>query len=152
MNSACTADKILTELRSRGVRVEIGANGKLRLAPARAIEPALLERVREQKAELLALLRALPAEHRAAWTQSVTPDARHPTIPPEVRAKIETIEMEARLLGWPAELLWNAEFWDCPRGIAALLDADDEIAEVTPDYIGILKTRRDLLRFRRYVG
>ena len=152
MNGACTADKILTELRSRGVRVEIGANGKLRLAPARAIEPALLERVREQKAELVALLRALPAEHRAAWTQSVTPDARHPIIPPEVRAKIETIEMEARLLGWPAELLWNAGFWDCPRGIAALLDADDEIAEVTPDYIGILKTRRDLLKFRRHVG
>jgi hypothetical protein len=62
---------------------------------------------------------------------------------------LEAIEQEARSKGWPPELLWNAGFWDSPRGLAAVLDSDDEIVEVTPDFIEILKTRRDLLRFRR---
>ena len=66
--------------------------------------------------------------------------------------KIEAIETEARALGWPPELLWNSGFWDCPRGLAAVLDLGDEIVEVTPSHIAILKTRRDLLRFRRYVA
>jgi len=90
-----------------------------------------------------------PAGNRATWTRAVTPDSRAPLIPPEVRAKIEAIEAEARANGWPAELLWNAGFWDCPRGLAALLDAEDEIFEVTPDYIEILKIRRHLLKFHR---
>jgi hypothetical protein len=75
--------------------------------------------------------------------------AHRAIIPAEVRSKIEAIEVDARAKGWPAELLWNARFWDCPRGLAAVLDHDDEIVEVRPDYIAILKTRRDLLRFRR---
>jgi hypothetical protein len=70
----------------------------------------------------------------------------------EVRAKIEAIEPEARGLGWPAELLWNNGFWDSPRGLAAVLDPEDEIAEVTPNYIAILKVHRDLLRFRRHLA
>jgi hypothetical protein len=49
-------------------------------------------------------------------------------------------------------LLWNASFWDRPRGLAAVLDAEDEIVEVAPDHIAVLKMRRDLLRFRRYIG
>jgi hypothetical protein len=69
-----------------------------------------------------------------------------------VRAKIEAIEVEARAKGWPAELLWNNESWDYPRGVAATLDADDTIVEVRPDYIMIVKSRRDILRFARYAG
>jgi hypothetical protein len=34
-------------------------------------------------------------------------------------------------------------------GLAAVLDPQDEIAEVTADYIAILKTKRGLLKFRR---
>lgn len=30
-----------------------------------------------------------------------------------------------------------------PRGLAAVLDPDDEIAEVTPDDVAILKAKRD---------
>lgn len=94
--------------------------------------------------------KAEPRADRATWTRTVTPDSRHPLVPSEVRAKIEAIEPDARSKGWPAELLWNRGFWDSPRGLAALLDPNDEIAEVTHDHIAILKTRRDLLRFRRY--
>lgn len=46
-------------------------------------------------------------------------------------------------------MLWNGGFWDCPRRLAAALDAEDEIVQVTTDYIDILKLRADLLRFRR---
>ena len=82
-------------------------------------------------------------------SRTVTPNSRNPLVKPEVRAKIEAIEADARDKGWPAELLWNAGFWDCPRGVAAVLDAADEISEVTPEYIAILKTKSDLLKFRR---
>ncbi len=88
----------------------------------------------------------------AIWPHSVTPNSRHPLVPPEVRTKIEAIERDARRMGWPPELLWNSGFWDCPRGLASLLDADDEIAEVQKDYIAVLKVRRDLLQFRRHAG
>jgi hypothetical protein len=92
------------------------------------------------------------ADDRATWAGAVAPDSRRPLVPPEVRAKIEAIECDARGMGWPPELLWNANFWDLPRGLAAVLDADDEIAEVTPEYVVILKSRRELLRFRRHVS
>ena len=84
-------------------------------------------------------------------SRDVTPNSRHPLIEPEVRAKIEAVEPEARRLGWPAELLWNANYWDLPRGLAAVLDQDDEIAEVSAEEILVLKYRRDLLHFRRTV-
>ena len=35
------------------------------------------------------------------------------------------------------------------RGLAAVLESEDEIFEVTPEHIAILKLRRDVLRFRR---
>jgi hypothetical protein len=54
--------------------------------------------------------------------------------------------------GLPAELLWNAGFSDCPRGLAAVVDPDDEIVEVTSDTTPILKCRRDLLSFRRHIA
>jgi hypothetical protein len=65
---------------------------------------------------------------------------------------IGAIEADARAKGWPAELLWNNGFWDCPRGLAAILDAGDEIGDVTPDYIEIWKLRRDRQRFMRRVS
>ena len=89
---------------------------------------------------------------RATWTRQVTPDSRRPLIPPELRSKIAVIEAEARAKGWPPELLWNASFWDLPRGLAAVLDADDEIVEVTGEHITILKYHRDLLAFRRHIA
>jgi hypothetical protein len=75
-------------------------------------------------------------------------DLRGTLIPDIIRTKIEAIEGEARAKGWLSERLWNAGFWDRPRGLAALLDPEDEIREVTADYIEILKFGRDLQRFR----
>jgi hypothetical protein len=46
-------------------------------------------------------------------------------------------------------LLWSSDFWTLPRGLAAVLEPGDEIGEVTPDYIEVLKLRRDRLRFMR---
>jgi hypothetical protein len=67
-----------------------------------------------------------------------------------VRAKIESIEADARANGWPAELLYNSNFRNHPRGLAALLDANDETVEVTADAITILKYRRDRARCPRF--
>jgi hypothetical protein len=88
----------------------------------------------------------------AAWRQGATPNSRQPLIPDAVRAIIEGLEGEARAMGWPAELLWNSEFWGSPRGLAAMLDVGDAIAEVTADYIAILKVERTILRFQRRVS
>ena len=96
--------------------------------------------------------RQRPANDRATLADTVTPDSRRPLVPPEVRTKIEAIERDARRMGWPPELLWNSGFWDYPRGLAAVLDGEDEIAEVREEYIEVLKIRRDLLRFRRHAG
>ena len=51
----------------------------------------------------------------ADWRRGVTPSSRRPLIPDGVRSIIEGIEPDARTQGWPAELLWNAEFWASPR-------------------------------------
>ena len=89
--------------------------------------------------------------YREPSAPSAPPNSRSPLISDSVRAKIEAIEAEARALGWPAELLWSNVFWGSPRGLAACLDASDEIVEVTADYIAI-RTGRDLQRFYRHVG
>jgi hypothetical protein len=91
----------------------------------------------------------LPGIEPATWSRAVTPNSRHPLIPDVVREKIAAIEPAARNLGWPPELLWSSGFWDSPRGLAAVLDVDDEIVEVAAGYIAILKVKRDLLKFRR---
>jgi hypothetical protein len=83
---------------------------------------------------------------------AVTPNSRSPLVSRGVRSVIEAIEADARAKGWSVELLWNGGFWDSPRGLAAVLDSEDEIVEVTADYISILKTRHHLLRFRRYAA
>src|ERR1700704_6694157 len=74
----------------------------------------------------------------AEWHQGITPNSRRPLIPDAVRAIVEGVEADARAQGWPAELLWNAGDCDCPRGLAAVLDESDVIAEVTPDFIEIV--------------
>jgi hypothetical protein len=78
------------------------------------------------------------------------PDSRTPIILTDLRDKIEAIEPAARVLGWPPELLWNNRFWGLPRGLAAVLDIDDEITAFTDTYIEIRKRGRDVRRFYRY--
>lgn len=138
------AEGLLSALLARGVRLIPDGDGLI-VEPASGLTDADRHAIRARKPQLLALLRSGPSEDRAARTRSVRPDSHHPPFPPEVRAKIEAIEADARAKGWPAELFWNNGYGDCPRGHAAILDPDDEIAEVTPDHISILKTRRDLL-------
>ncbi len=82
----------------------------------------------------------------------VTADARTPLLSPAVRSTIEGIEAEARSVGWPAELIWGADFWGKPRGLGSVLDDDDVIAEITAECITILKTKRDVLTFRRHIA
>lgn len=90
-----------------------------------------------------------PKSTPLSWRRGVTPDSRVPLIPDAIRAKIEAIEPEAQRLGWPPELLWNSVFWGQPRGLAAVMDVDDEIVEVGPDEITILVCKKDLQKFRR---
>jgi len=66
-----------------------------------------------------------------------------------VRETIEAIEAQAGALGWSFESLWNDHFSDLAPGLAAMLEADDEIAEVTTEYIEVIRTRREILRFPR---
>jgi hypothetical protein len=87
-----------------------------------------------------------------AWRQKTPSNSRSPIIPPAIRAIIEDIEANARAKGWPAELLYNAEFWGSPRGLAAVLDEGDAIAEVTTDYIEIFKVKHTIQRFQRRIS
>jgi len=153
-----TAQELLVEVRKCGA-VPLLIDGKLRVAPPGKLPADLKYQLSQRADEIKALLigqadNAHDAEgnRSAKPTRDVLSDSRHPLIPDAIRAKIEAIEAEARAKSWPAELLWNAGFWDSPRGLAAVLDAEDEIGEVTPDYIEILKIRRDVLRFRRHIG
>jgi hypothetical protein len=90
----------------------------------------------------------------ANWRRDpfIPPNSRGPLVPDAIRTKIEAVEGEARRLGWEPERLWNSNFWDQPRGLAAIMDEGDEIAEVSADSIAILKTERRLVRFRRWVA
>jgi hypothetical protein len=136
------AESLLITLRGEGFRIQ--AHGEnLRLGPKGRITPELIERVRSCKPALLEILCRQSRSVEAS-------DSRHPLIGREVRTKIENIEGEARRLGWPPELLWNNSFWDLPRGLAAVVDDEDEIVQVAYDQIKILKTHRDILVFRRH--
>jgi hypothetical protein len=66
--------------------------------------------------------------------------------------KIEAVEAAARAMGWPPELLWNSGFWDCRAAWPRCSTLRTKSTKVTADYIAVLKTRRDLLRFRRYAA
>jgi hypothetical protein len=91
---------------------------------------------------------------RSSWRRDspIPPNSRNPRIPRSIRAVIEDIEADARSKGWPVEMLYNSEFWDSPRGLAAVLDEGDAIIEVTNDHIAILKTERHILRFQRNIS
>jgi hypothetical protein len=142
------ANTLLFDLVSRGIVVT--PNGeKLIAQPASRLTEADCAAIRTHKSELLDLLRISAA---GGSHQGITPNSRAPLVRPAIRTLIEGIEAEARAKGWPAELLWNAEFWGSPRGLATVLDDDDAIVEVTPDYIGILKTHSSILRFQRRVS
>jgi len=152
-----SATEIIEHARKLGVRLAV-FDGIIKASPPNTLPEELKAAIREHAPEVRALLAARPARSErltlpgvdpATWTRAVTPNSRAPLIPDAIREKIAAIEPTARNLGWPPELLWNASFWDSPRGLAAVLDVDDEIVEVTADYISILKIKRDLLKFRR---
>ena len=140
-----TVETLLASLNARGIRLIPDGNALI-AQPASKLTDADREAIRAHKAGLVARVRG----QRLA--REVTPDSRHPLIPNTIRAKIEVIEADARANGWPAELLWNNAHWDLPRGLAAVLDADDEIGEVTPDYIEIWKLSLDRQRFMRRIS
>jgi hypothetical protein len=140
-----TVESVLASLTARGIRLVPDSHGLI-TKPASKLTDGDREAIRAHKVALLAHARA------ERPTRDMAPDSRHPLIPDTIREKIEAIEAEARAKGWPAELLWNNAIWDLPRGIAAVLDADDEIGEVTPDYIEIWKLRRNRQRFMRRVA
>jgi len=151
------AVEIIRQAAKLGVRLAV-FDGIIKASPPNTLPPELKAAIREHAPEVRALLPTrrtrserltLPGADPATWTRAVTPNSRAPLIPDAIREKIAAIEPTARNLGWPPELLWNASFWDSPRGLAAVLDVDDEIVEVAADYIAILKVKRDLLKFRR---
>ena len=151
------AVEIIRQAAKLGVRLAV-FDGIIKASPPNTLPPELKAAIREHAPEVKALLTTrrtrserltLPGVDPATWIRTVTPNSRAPLIPDAIREKIAAIEPTARNLGWPPELLWNANFWDSPRGLAAVLDVDDEIVEVAADYIAILKIKRDLLKFRR---
>jgi hypothetical protein len=144
-----SAESLLAELTTQGIHVESRPGGSLYVAPKCRLTPELVKRIRHHRQAIFACLTHV---HRAAHDFNVAANSRQQLIPPEVRIKIGAIEAEASAKGWPQELLWNAGYWDRPRGLASLLDCDDEIVEVTGDEIAILKCRRDIQRFRRNVS
>jgi TubC N-terminal docking domain len=127
----------------RGIRLFPDGDGLI-VEPASKLTDDDCRAIRQHKPALLTHLRS-----HTEPASTISADSRSPLISPEVRTKIEAIEADARAKGWPAELLWNAGFWDRPRGLAALLDVDDEIVDVTGEEVAILKCRRDIQRFRR---
>jgi hypothetical protein len=148
------AVEVLSELRRRGIRVELRPAGKMRLAPASAVGPALLERVRDLKAELLILIsdQAPRAERlirdgssssRALDDSSKDSAISEPSaaeMSPAIATEIQRVESEALRLGWTCDRLWNAEFWrPWPRGLASVLEAGDQITEITSDFITVRK-------------
>jgi hypothetical protein len=134
-------ETLLASFDARGIQLVPDGNGLI-VRPASKLTEVDRQEINAHKAALLARARQQSA-------RTLTPDSRHPLICDVVRAKIEAIEAEARAKGWPAELLWNAGFWDRPRGLAAVLEIDDEVGEVTREIIEIVRMHRHVLRFPR---
>lgn len=147
---------LLSELRSRGIAL-IPRGENLMAEPASLLSETDRVAIRQSKSDLLRILSKASAaasdEDKGAHSGQTGPsNSRYSLVTPEVRELIEAIEPEARAKGWPAELLWNSEFWGAPRGLAAVLDEGDAIAEVTTDYIAIYKVEHNILRFQRRVS
>src|SRR5271170_1993717 len=117
------AHMLLANLQARGIRL-IPEGGKLVVEPASRLSDVGRFAIRQSEPELHRIL----SESNEASETAATPNSRSPLVLPAIRAVIESIEADARVKGWPAELLWNGGFWDCPRGLAAILDEKDEIA------------------------
>jgi hypothetical protein len=141
-----SVEALIASITSRGMRLFLEADG-VAIEPASRLTDGDRAAIRANKAALIAHLRTGKRP-----VHNIVPNSRHPLVPDEVRQKIEAIEPEARAMNWPAELLWNAGFWDCPRGLAAVLEPEDEIGEVTADFIEVWKLRRHRHRFMRTIS
>jgi|HubBroStandDraft_6_1064221.scaffolds.fasta_scaffold2034463_1 hypothetical protein len=151
------AAELLIECKERGIRVR-AAGDRLKLAPARAVDPPLLAKVRAHKAELLALL-AAPAVtdseedaiDRVARFDGWLPPSETPAA---VAREIRRIEPDALRLGWSKARLWNFNFWprpkNEPRGLASVMNDDDAIVAVSKDYIAIGSRGRNSEDYRRF--
>src|SRR5215831_5110153 len=115
-------ESLVAHFAERGIELIPDGQGLI-VKPASKLTDADRQLINAHKVALTARARA------GRQSRELTPDSRHPLICDVVRAKIETIEAEARAQGWPAELLWSFAYWDLPRGLAAVLDIGDEIGE-----------------------
>jgi hypothetical protein len=72
-------------------------------------------------------------------------------VPAAIAKKIATIELRARRLGWPAELLFDPTLDDYgrPLGLAATLDPSDAIVAVRRDLHRGPEESINLLKFPR---
>ncbi|MGO9268250.1 MAG: hypothetical protein ACLQBA_25750 [Candidatus Binataceae bacterium] len=165
------AQALVIDFDRRGIRL-IPNPPKLTVKPSAKLTDEDRAAIRTNKAELLALAlardeaetariaaldRQRNARDRARGRgydyafQPEQPASRQPApLDPAIAAEIGRIEDEALAIGWSHARLWGADFWPVEgRGLAALLDAGDQIGAVTADYIEILKVERHLLRFQR---
>lgn len=65
-------------------------------------------------------------------------------INPLVEAKIRARELGALALGWTPEELWEPNFWNIGlggnrRGLASCMRPDQEIGEITAEYIEVYR-------------
>jgi hypothetical protein len=141
------AQALITDFKRRGIKL-IPNPPKLTVAPASKLTDSDRAAIRAAKAELLKLLEAADLhDHeedeidRVASGEGWNPPAE---IPPAIVSEIERIESQALTLGWRRERLRNFAFWPHgsvePRGLASVLDAGDRIAEVTSDYLTVVKS------------
>jgi hypothetical protein len=146
------AVSIVHELEARGIRLELGDGGRLVVdAPKGALDSEEIERLRDEKPAIIAVLRGMCAIPDRAAPEPLY-DQR---IPREIATEIRRIEADAYRLGWTRERLWNRDFWphtrSNPRGLASVLSPGDRIVEVTEQFIN-LKSQRNSLRFFRWDG
>jgi hypothetical protein len=158
MSAALT---LLREFAARGIRVESGRPGMIRLPPKSRLTPELRERARQCKQDLLAYLRARQVtrwceEHRIDAVIGAAILKEEHRIDAVIGAAILKIECEALTLGWTYERLWNPDFWphsvEHPRGLASVLSPGDELGEITLDFIVIRKADGQQQRFMRLDG
>lgn len=70
-------------------------------------------------------------------------------INPVVEEKIRARVLDALAAGWELEELWESRFWPppgCRRGLASCMRPEQEIGEITPEYIEVY--RDDISRGR----
>jgi len=143
------ARALLDDLTDRGFRLSPAPKGKVSVQPASKLTANDREAILRLKPDLLALLApALPAPS----IQESQTESPAQNIDPTVRSEIARIEPAALTVGWLPARLWNPAFWPAPRGLAAVLDGSDRIAEVTREWILIQKADGNQQRFFRCDG